>query len=212
MITSIKDTNNGLYEALFAKASDILSGFKSIQTYEPGIQYYYKDTSNKNKMTEFDITDGSTEELSDVKLLENFADGLVKYGKLYIKFAEPVKGFSEGMGITSLEEYYNWLPMLKEDDEGKPTVFTRLPLDEPYFEIKANTRAITIPDEFKKNGIAVQGDDLAEVVYFMIDRYFDAVDLNNTDIYIEWETPKGKGSGAVATKGVSEHYLNIIDD
>lgn len=44
----------------------------------------------------------------------------------------------------------------------------------------------------------------------MIDRFFDAMDLNNTEIYIEWETPKGK-SGTV-TKSVSETYLKMIDD
>ena len=44
----------------------------------------------------------------------------------------------------------------------------------------------------------------------MIDRYFDAMDLNNTEIYIEWETPKGK-DGTV-TKSVSETYLKMIDD
>lgn len=44
----------------------------------------------------------------------------------------------------------------------------------------------------------------------MIDRYFDSMDLNNTDIYIEWETPKGKNSTPI--KSVSETYLKIIDD
>lgn len=43
----------------------------------------------------------------------------------------------------------------------------------------------------------------------MTDRYFDAMDLNNTEIYIEWETPKGT-NGPV--KSVSETYLKLIDD
>lgn len=43
----------------------------------------------------------------------------------------------------------------------------------------------------------------------MIDRYFDAMDLNNTEIYIEWETPKG-ANGPV--KSISETYLKMIDD
>lgn len=65
-----------------------------------------------------------------------------------------------------------------------------LPLEEPHFKINANTRAIEVPDDFKKNGIAVQGDDISEVVYFEIDRYFDSTDFNNCHIFIEWETPK----------------------
>lgn len=44
----------------------------------------------------------------------------------------------------------------------------------------------------------------------MIDRFFDAMDLNNTEIYIEWETPKSKNSGGI--KSVSETYLKMIDD
>ena len=44
----------------------------------------------------------------------------------------------------------------------------------------------------------------------MIDRYFDAMDLNNTEVYIEWETPKSKNGGA--TKSISETYLKMIDD
>lgn len=79
-----------------------------------------------------------------------------------------------------------------------------LPLDEPHFIIDSNTRAITVPAEFKKNGIAVQGDDLAEIVYFEIDRYFDAVDFNNCEIYIQWELPKTK------TQGVSPAYTKDI--
>ena len=64
-----------------------------------------------------------------------------------------------------------------------------LPLDEPHFIINANTRAIEIPADFKKNGIAVQGDDISEVIYFEVDRYFDSTDLNNCHIVIEWEAP-----------------------
>ena len=130
---------------------------------------------------------------------------------------EPPENFSTAIGITSLEEYYNWLPEIKSksiiDEDGKtvlvPTKYTILPLDEPHFEINANTRAINIPNEFKKNGIAVQGDDLAEVVYFKVDRYFDAMDLNNTDIYIEWETPKDKTHDAI--KSVSDITIRDIE-
>lgn len=87
--------------------------------------------------------------------------------------------------------------------------YTKLPLDEPYFEINANTRAILIPNEFKKNGIAVQGDDLAEIIYFKIDRYFDYMDLNNCEIYIQWELPKGNNGQAI--KSVSPAYIRDIE-
>ena len=64
--------------------------------------------------------------------------------------------------------------------------YAMLPLDEEHFTIDANSRMITVPESFSKNGIAVQGDETAEVVYFKIDRYFDFMDLNNAYIIIQW--------------------------
>ena len=64
--------------------------------------------------------------------------------------------------------------------------YAMLPLDEEHFTIDANSRMITVPESFRKNGIAVQGDETAEVVYFKIDRYFDFMDLNNAYIVIQW--------------------------
>lgn len=110
------------------------------------------------------------------------------------------------VGITTLEEYFSWLRNLGNIDRK----YTVLPLDEDHFEINANTRAITIPANFKKNGVAVQGDDLAEVLYFKIDRYFDYMDLNNTDIYIQWETPKDPATG-LTTKSLSPAYIRDIE-
>lgn len=60
--------------------------------------------------------------------------------------------------------------------------------DEKPFEIDANTRTIKIPDAFK-NGIGVQGDNFAEIIYFSIDRYFDATDLFTQEAFIQWEAP-----------------------
>lgn len=57
--------------------------------------------------------------------------------------------------------------------------FLALPFSEDYFEIDANTRTIKIPSDFARNGISVQGDQVAETLYFKIDRYFDAMDLGN---------------------------------
>lgn len=109
------------------------------------------------------------------------------------------------LGITTLEEYFSWLKTLSSINKK----YTVLPLDEEYFEINANTRAINIPAAFKKNGIAVQGDDLAEILYFKVDRYFDYMDLNNTDIFIQWETPKDANGNQV--KSVSPAYIRDIE-
>lgn len=54
--------------------------------------------------------------------------------------------------FTSVQEYFSHLKDLL-DAGGKK--FLMLPLDEPVFEIDANTRDIKVPTEFKKNGISV---------------------------------------------------------
>ena len=110
--------------------------------------------------------------------------------------------------ISTLEEYFSWLQNLGDEKLGGDRKYTILPIDEDHFEINANTRAISIPASFKKNGVAVQGDDLAEVLYFKIDRYFDYMDLNNCDIYIQWETPKDAEGKTI--KSVSPAYIRDI--
>ena len=211
MITAIKADNVSAYKLLFEEASDILSGYERVQTYDSEKEYYYKDANTK----EYIVFIFESEDEAD-KLVE-FANALVEYKVMYTPIINPetglprgaVDGFAPELGITTLEEYFNWLPDLKRDVEGKPTKYTILPLDEPHFVINANTRAINIPADFKKNGIAVQGDDLAEVVYFEIDRYFDAMDLNNCEIYIQWETPRTADSTII--KSISDVYIRDIE-
>lgn len=61
-----------------------------------------------------------------------------------------------------------------------------LPLDEEPFEIDANKRTISVPSVFK-SGVSVKGDIAAETLIFRIDRYFDAMDLNSCDIFVQWQ-------------------------
>jgi hypothetical protein len=51
-----------------------------------------------------------------------------------------------------------------------------------------------VPDSFATNGLGVQGDELAEIVYFSIDRYFDIIDLYDKEIFVQWEAPPAPGS------------------
>ena len=112
--------------------------------------------------------------------------------------------------IDSIEQYFKYLPNLIElgganaadkytrlHSSGRR--YTILPIDEGIFDINANTRAIEVPAEFK-NGISVQGDELAEVLYFRIDRFYDAMDLDTADIYIQWKA--ADGSTGVSTPWV----------
>ena len=92
--------------------------------------------------------------------------------------------------IKSLEQYFHYLPELVEKavDKGR---YLRLPLNEPYFIIDTNTRKIIIPPEFEAAGVGVVGDQVAEILYFEVDRYFDITDLDQTTIYIQWTNPAG---------------------
>ena len=113
--------------------------------------------------------------------------------------------------IYDLDTYFGRLKLLSEIDYS----FLRLPLDEPTFDIMDDAvngrRVIKVPEDFNKNGISVQGDETAEILFFSVDRYYDSTDLWTADMnfVIQWKT---------ATKnGVTRAFLNkdsrpFIDD
>lgn len=102
------------------------------------------------------------------------------YSELFDEIREKSNG---AIDINNVEGFFGNIIEISALDKK----YLRLPLDEPMFEIDANTRKIEVPNEFKSNGLSVQGDHLAETVYFVIDRYFDYMDLNNTDVSINWK-------------------------
>lgn len=114
--------------------------------------------------------------------------------------------------IATLNQYFAYLKDIIDvsSSEDIKRYFTRLPLDEDFLEINANTRAIKIPTAFARNGVGVQGDEMAEVVYFTIDRYFDAIDLANEDIkiIIQWEARDRNKQPIV---GISPNYGKDIE-
>ncbi len=114
-----------------------------------------------------------------------------KYNALYARaMADLREQKNINVQIDSLETYFGkieeLLTLSKAGVENYGRTYTILPLDEEYFEINTNTRTIKVPEDFRKNGIAVQGDMGAETIYFKVPRYFDAMDLDHTDIYIQW--------------------------
>lgn len=70
--------------------------------------------------------------------------------------------------------------------------YMMLPIDEAPFVINANTRDIAAPKI-----VTLQNDQLAEMVIFTIDRYYDYMDLYNAHAYVQWTLPSGK-EGATA--------------
>ena len=113
--------------------------------------------------------------------------------------------------ITDLPTYYRLLQEIRGVGEY---ALLRIPEEEQLFEINANTRKINIPDHFAKNGLGVQGDHTAEVIFFRINRYFDEMDLSLCSgdkgaCYIQWST--GDNTHQQATKAyafdVTENHI-----
>lgn len=125
------------------------------------------------------------------------------YQELFKKINSALK-YSDADAILHIEDYYTALEEIKNyvlgenGDSNNPKndpYFLIMPVesDEHLFKINANTRDIEIPDDFRKNGVAVQGDDNAEIIYFSIDRYFDLADLYHKEIFILWNPPGKDG-------------------
>lgn len=111
-----------------------------------------------------------------------------------------IKIEAEG-AISTLEEYFSYIADLRAINKR----YTILPLDEEVLEIDANKRTITLPSAFKANGIAVQGDEVAEILYFKINRFFDMDDLSTKDIFVQWKAPKDSEGNQV--EGVSVPWV-----
>ena len=111
-----------------------------------------------------------------------------------------------GVESLDLDQYLNRLAELKAISPR----YVRLPLyedgheDEEIFVINANERTIKVPSTFSKNGVGVVSDELAETIWFKINRYFDIKDFGkaagvvgdelkdgNLHILIQWEAPDG---------------------
>lgn len=121
----------------------------------------------------------------------------------YFDMFKEIEEKSEGkIKVDNLEQFFGCLQEIVALPGGEK--YLRLPLDEPMFEIDANTRKINVDaTPFKANGLAVQGDHLAETVFFKIDRYFDTMDLDNTIIYVNWKMGAESGRDLCAIRSTS---------
>lgn len=73
--------------------------------------------------------------------------------------------------ITGSAEYKEYLATLA-NSYNPPNILIRIPASEPIYKIDLNTRVIEAPKM-----LGVEADHEAELIYFMVDRYFDQVDL-----------------------------------
>lgn len=123
-----------------------------------------------------------------------------------------VTGTSEE--IKTIDDYFCRLGdiaslVVAADGTVSDPLYFILPIDEPTFNIEANSRSIKVPDEFSKNGrgVSVKGDEIAETIYFTIDRYFDTTDFydKNLKAIVQWQNANGdKNISATTAKAVIE--------
>ena len=102
-------------------------------------------------------------------------ENTTKYKALFEKVSKILK---LEPAISTLDEYFQHLNEISLKD---PSLII-LPLDEEKFFIDGNSRKITVPQAFTKNGVGVQGDHYAEYIYFEIDRYFENIDFGSPSI------------------------------
>ena len=131
-----------------------------------------------------------------VQYIDNDEKYISLYSQLFAEAAEYL-----GKPITDMVTYFSYIEELRKSGHHK---FIRLPVTEDYFEIDLDTRKIKVPEAFEANGIGVQGDSMAEILYFKVDRYFDDMDLatclptetgdKKGMCFIQWENGRGEQS------------------
>ena len=203
MITRITKANADKYRALFAEAVEALSTHDS-NGKKPGQEGFDE------------VVISIQESFEPVSLNEDTFIGGVHYieigeGQWQLTSEEDVFNpeakyavrIEASEKITTLEEYFCYIADLRAIDKK----FTILPLEdeENFFAIDANSRKIEVPKSFKDNGVAVQGDEIAEILYFKIDRYFDMDDLGEKQVYIQWLAPADEKGNR--KKGVSAPWV-----
>lgn len=162
MITQVNGKNEAKYRKLFDKASKVL------------VKYPVEGTGPNKDEKDIVVT-------PDNEYKEYYIHDLYDY---FIAFPNILKAAGKKDQDANAK--------VPGDDLYWTKYFTILPLDEPVFEIDANTRKITVPNQFKT--IGVEGDKSAEIIFFLIDRFFDAVDFGAQEIQaaIEWQRSSGK--------------------
>lgn len=190
MITRITQANADKYRALFAEAVDALqnhdaNGKKPGQEGFTQVVIPIQESFEPVALTEEEFIGG----IHYIKVGEDQWEQ-TSIDAVFIPNAEYAVRIEASEKITTLEEYFCYIADLRAIDKK----FTVLPLEdeENFFLIDANTRKITVPKSFVDNGIAVKGDEVAEILYFKIDRYFDMDDLGEKQVYIQWRAPADK--------------------
>ena len=174
------ENNPGLYDEYFEQLTTLLTNLKdgfdpSGTEYDDDSNPFYK-YNDKGAPIQVSL-ETAKKSAEDILTIINKSKG--------INTAEDAK-------IENLEQYFGILGSLNEDINTKYRI---LPLDEPMFTINTDKRTIDFTSG--TSVFAVKGDTYAETLYFIVDRYYDHVDLNNQNIMIEWDNGTKDGKGVI---------------
>ena len=86
--------------------------------------------------------------------------------------------------ITTPQEYYAYLHQIQSNN---PPTLALIPNREKIYEINLNDRTVETP-EF----LSVEKDHASETVYFIVDRYYDYVDLSQMICVIHYVNATGE--------------------
>ena len=184
MVTTTNEFNVEYYKDLFKEITEILSNF--VKDY---IDIESSLVDDNGVVTEIAIKSGVDKKYYRYEFGEmKEVDFSTPYGKqvakdlyqAYLDVEKEVDSLEDYFGIIKtitdcINTNYQILPLITRNE-----VFIKT--EEEPFEINANTRTIKPPNN--NYTYAVSGDNLAETIYFSIDRYFDNEDLNTHNIAV----------------------------
>ena len=87
--------------------------------------------------------------------------------------------------ITTPQEYYNKLHLIQ--DTNKPQIAVLTPNEEKMYYIDLNERKIESPQY-----LSVMKDHYAETIYFVMDRFYDNIDLAETTCIVQYINAKNE--------------------
>lgn len=200
MITYVNKSNADKYSYLYSQASEDLrthdANGNPVPYGDSNAMKGFEELTGKDALTPDEYTPGRY----------YVKDEAGNYVICHDTDFDPSKTYYLSDDITSLDEYFSYIVELNAINKR----YTILPLDKEVFEIDANSRTITVPAVFAKNGISVQGDEVSEIVYFRINKFYDAIDLSIRDIYIEWKSA-AKDENGKEIAGVSVPYVIDVE-
>lgn len=88
--------------------------------------------------------------------------------------------------VTSKAEYNKLLASIQNTCNA-PIQKILVPADEPIYEVDLDSRTVQAP-EF----IGVQNDHQAEIIFFIVDRFFGRIDLSNTIGIIQYKNARAE--------------------